>query len=182
MTTRHYVLNPHPTTAGQTQFDLGVLIGWLTDGRLGLTYQVKGDLNPLCIPTWCDQARADGLWRHTCLEAFIMPDAGPAYREYNFSPSGHWAAYDFEAYRQGRLDSLCSVPEISLVRTDNSLSLTARLAVPAEAGQARGRLHIGLSAMLENLDGQLGYWALAHARDQPDFHHPDTFLAILEHT
>ena len=31
---------------------------------------------------------------------------------------------------------------------------------------------IGLSAVVETTDGTLSYWALAHPRAQPDFHHP----------
>ena len=30
-----------------------------------------------------------------------MPGEGPAYREFNFSPSGEWAVYDFRSYRNG---------------------------------------------------------------------------------
>ncbi len=38
---------------------------------------------------------------------------------------------------------------------------------------------IGLSAVIETADGQLSYWALAHPRAQPDFHHRAGWTAHL---
>ena len=35
------------------------------------------------------------LWQTTCFEAFLRAPGGEAYREWNFAPSGDWAAYDF---------------------------------------------------------------------------------------
>ena len=32
---------------------------------------------------------------------------------------------------------------------------------------------IGLSAIIEEEDGTISYWALAHPPGRPDFHHPD---------
>ena len=32
---------------------------------------------------------------------------------------------------------------------------------------------LGLSAILEEEDGTISYWALAHPPGRPDFHHPD---------
>ena len=38
---------------------------------------------------------------------------------------------------------------------------------------------LGLSAVLEDLNGEKTWWALAHAPDKPDFHHPDSFALEL---
>jgi hypothetical protein len=38
---------------------------------------------------------------------------------------------------------------------------------------------LALSAILEEKDGTKTYWALAHADERPDFHHPDCFVARL---
>ncbi len=44
----------------------------------------------------------------------------------------------------------------------------------------RGRpLKLGLSVVIEDVDGNLTYWALAHPSDKPDFHHPDSFVLTL---
>ena len=32
---------------------------------------------------------------------------------------------------------------------------------------------VGMSAILEEEDGTISYWALAHPPGRPDFHHPD---------
>ena len=42
---------------------------------------------------------------------------------------------------------------------------------------ADGRL--GLSVVIETLDGAISYWALAHPSEKPDFHHPDSFILTL---
>jgi hypothetical protein len=39
---------------------------------------------------------------------------------------------------------------------------------------------LGLAAVLEDRQGRLSYWALAHLADRPDFHHPDSFILELQ--
>jgi hypothetical protein len=36
-------------------------------------------------------------------------------------------------------------------------------------------LQIGLSAVVEDINERLSYWALRHPPGKPDFHHPDNF-------
>ena len=50
----------------------------------------------------------------------------------------------------------------------------------AGASPSQVRLHIGLSAVIQDADGGTTYWALAHAPGKPDFHHPDSFAFTLE--
>jgi hypothetical protein len=38
---------------------------------------------------------------------------------------------------------------------------------------------VGLAAVIEDVSGDLSYWALAHLSDKPDFHHPDGFALHL---
>jgi len=42
-----------------------------------------------------------------------------------------------------------------------------------------GDFHIGLAAVIEELDGTKSYWALAHPPGAPDFHHADCFALTL---
>ena len=65
-------------------------------------YCLRGDIARLRVPAQQDPARVDNLWEHTCFEAFIGRNGDTAYREFNFSPTGQWAAYDFSDYRQRR--------------------------------------------------------------------------------
>ncbi len=128
------------------------------------------------LPDVTEEGRADGLWQRTCLEAFLRADEAEAYREWNFAPSGQWAAYDFTAYREGMANADVSAPPY--IRLEDNLTwwaVGATIAVPAEE-----HWNLGLSAVLEEQDGTKSYWALAHpAGDKPDFHHPDCFIAKL---
>ena len=122
------------------------------------------------------EGRADELWQATCFEAFLQAGDEDAYREWNFAPSGQWAAYDFTGYREGMEQADVGAPPY--IRVEDNLTwwaLGATIAV--EAGPA---WQLGLSAVLEELDGTKSYWALAHpAGERADFHHADCFAARL---
>jgi hypothetical protein len=119
--------------------------------------------------------RADELWRHTCFEVFVAEQGSTAYREFNFSPSGEWAAYAFTAYRVGMTPlQLDSPPQISWQQTIGRLELVAIL--PADMLiAAEGAMRMALSAVIEEQSGTITYWALKHPAGQPDFHHPESF-------
>lgn len=139
------------------------------DGGLLLHYRITGDLDRLRLPAPGPAAPADDLWRHTCGEAFVAAVDAPEYHEFNFSPSGQWAAYRFAAYRERATGDLPpAAPQLEFRRTPEGCELIARLD-PASlpAGPA---LQLGLSVVLEAGDGSLSYWALAHAAERPDFH------------
>ena len=102
-----------------------------------------------------------------------MPTGGPAYREFNFSPSGEWAAYAFAAYRDGG-PLVIADPIITVRRAPERLELEA--SVPVEGASLR----IGLSVVVEDAEGALSYWALRHAPGKPDFHHRDAFALELD--
>jgi hypothetical protein len=44
----------------------------------------------------------------------------------------------------------------------------------------RGKLALGLSAVVVDENGVLTYWALKHPARKPDFHHRDSFVLALE--
>ena len=127
------------------------------------------------IPEASEPVRADGLWKTTCFEAFLRPVGEQSYREWNFAPSGEWAAYDFADYREGGANAEVGAPPY--VRMEDNLiwwALGATIALDA----AR-QWELGLSAVLEEKDGTKSYWALAHTGDKPDFHAPGCFTARL---
>ena len=152
-------------------------ISFSPTGGLSLAYRLRGRLAELGIPAPRPAGAADGLWEHTCFEAFISIPGKPAYREFNFSPSGQWAAYSFLGYRQ-RDESAAPgpAPEISVRRHADGLELDAVLAPELLSG---GPLRLGLSAVVEAVDGHRSYWALAHPAGRPDFHHRDAFILTL---
>ena len=128
------------------------------------------------LPPPAEPERADELWATTCFEAFLRQEGGEGYREWNFAPSGQWAAYDFAGYRDGMAAAeVGAAPYIRLEDNFTWWTLGATIAVEADR-----KWHLGLSAVLEEKDGTKSYWALAHAPgDKPDFHHPDCFAAKL---
>jgi hypothetical protein len=153
--------------------------------RLSLEYELRGDLAGVRIADSGaagagaePNGRTDGLWRHTCMEVFIKSrpaaaDSGP-YLEFNLAPGGQWAAYRFSGYRAG-MAPLTGIhpPRIELRTQSERLLLAAQLEIPADLASAS--LRLGLAAVVEDAQRQLGYWALRHAGDRPDFHHPDSF-------
>ena len=70
-----------------------------TQGPLSVVYTVEGNLEKLLIPERRQPRIAERLWQHTCCEMFVARKGAAAYHEFNFSPSGEWAAYAFADYR-----------------------------------------------------------------------------------
>ena len=144
-----------------------------------------GILAGLLIPPPDTPGPADGLWQHTCFEAFVARTGEPAYQEFNFSPSGQWAAYRFSAERVRDLPAEAAAapfaPELVFVEQPQSLDL--QIWLPREAlppAAAGAPLILGLNAVLETRDGQLSYWALHHPTARPDFHHRAGFAHVLD--
>lgn len=145
--------------------------------HLTLDYLVTDPANAICWPAPA-QGRTDGLWQHSCFEAFVGSGTGPAYAEFNLSPSGAWAAYAFAGYRDSMRDLALAAPPIvtqaAPLHWHATLNLTG---LEALLGLAPWRLAI--TAVIEAKDGSKSYWSLAHPPGKPDFHHADCFAAQL---
>ncbi len=136
---------------------------------------VRAPIGRFVIPEAAEEARADGLWKTTCFEAFLRHPGDDGYREWNFSPSGEWAAYDFAGYRDGRADSELAHPPY--IRLQDSLTWW-QLGVTIALDE--GPWQLALAAVLEEEDGTKSYWALVHPDGaKPDFHAADCFAAKL---
>ncbi|MGZ8286333.1 MAG: DOMON-like domain-containing protein [Allosphingosinicella sp.] len=134
-------------------------------------YALGGDVERIRIPRPGPLERTEDLWRHTCFEAFLGAPGDESYLELNFSPSGEWAAYRFEGYRAGRTE--LDIPAPSIAGRCRGDLLVSRVSLTGLPGNRFWRL--GLSAVVEDVEGVLSYWALAHPPGDPDFHHPDCF-------
>lgn len=155
-------------------------LAWRSDGALTVWYEMTGDLDRVRVPAPTAPARRDGLWRRTCFELFIGSDRDDTYREFNFSPSGEWAAYAFRDYRERVPFDGIAAPHIRTQVQDDRFEQVVTL--PGEALPALvpgDRWCVGLSAVLESVDGWVAYWALAHAPGNPDFHHRAAFALRL---
>jgi len=173
-------LVPHPemrpTAVATVEVDVS-----RRDGFVHLTYGVE-PAGTLILPAFGFERR-DNLWKGTCFELFVRPESR-GYVEFNFAPLSAWNAYSFTDWRVGRRpfqpqaephlvdaridDRKESFPgryELDVVLSDDILSLAPAL--------------ISLTAVLEEEDGATSYWALAHPRGDPNFHHADCFAARL---
>jgi hypothetical protein len=168
----------HPQTPSPAIYRIAASVAMAPGDSLSLVFALEGDLSRLRIPEPGLPQRADGLWTHTCLEAFVMAEHGPGYREFNFSPSGEWAVYAFRGYRNAGEPETGPAPVIAVRRSRDRLELDARIChdFPPRARPLR----LGLSAVLEDTGGELSYWALRHPAGRPDFHHPEAFALQLE--
>jgi len=150
----------HPDTASSLK---GIHVR--VEPGLTVTFTVDGQM---LVPAPAARPRfADGLWQHTCFEVFVARPGMPGYQEFNFSPSGEWAAYEFDGYRSGmsRLE----------LKPRSVFDGGMRVTIPLRPGAMR----LALSAVIEEAGGRLSYWALRHAPGKPDFHHPDAFALAL---
>ncbi len=156
--------------------------------RLPRRRGVSGDSRP------ATDGRTADLWRETCCEAFLRVGAEPGYLEFNFAPSGQWAAYEFSAYRAGMRDLAIRAPLIDCRAEPTSPAIADRELVPGFALQATvelpenlwpdpmpaGSLHLALTAVLQlGRDGPTTYWSLRHPPGKPDFHDPANFALTL---
>lgn len=151
------------------------------DGALRVAFRLEGDIDRLRIPPPGTPRRAERLWEHTCFEAFIALRDAPAYHEFNFAPSGQWAAYAFRRYRDGKALELDWHPAISVRRTPSQLDLDAVIRVDRLLAIApHSPLRLALSAVIEDEQAERSYWALRHPPGPPDFHHPDALVLAFD--
>jgi hypothetical protein len=157
---------------------IGVTITHGASGDITLTFRLSGETDALKIPALSRPDRIDKLWKSTCFEIFIGHFEDENYLEFNFSPSGQWAAYQFASYREGMDDLATNAPDIKSEQSADALTLIVTLALP-DAWRERD-LRAGLSAVIATKSGNISYWAAAHSAGKPDFHHKDCFAVKLE--
>jgi hypothetical protein len=171
------VLTAHPSTPKGAVRSLGVQLRAEEPDVLVFQYSLDADMSRVRVPLSGAGEWADGLWKHTCFEAFVAAADAPGYHEFNFSSSLDWAIYRFSAYREGMSPAeIGRAPKISVHRGDDGLELQAavRLGHLADLRDAR-HLRIALAAVIEDDNGRLSYWGLRHPPGKPDFHHPNGF-------
>ena len=170
-------LHPDSRCAAVNGIDVSVLRG--AAGRLQLEYRTSGlpQLGKPDAAGLTEPMRADELWRHTCFEAFVRAPAAEAYYEFNFSPHLQWAAYRFESYRRDRKDVEVR-PSITTRTGGGAFELSAELALNGLPGLG-GSWRLALSAVIEEANGRMSYWALAHPPGSADFHQTDGFALEL---
>ena len=142
--------------------------------RLGGAIEAVRLSSPVASPS-----RQDGLWSTTCFECFWGVEGERPYWELNLSPAGHWNLYRLEAYRDGLRPEPCyDLPPHRLARDADGLSLSLDLPLPP-AIPPDVPLQVAITSVIEDRNGRLSFWALAHPGAEPDFHRRDGFLLRL---
>ena len=192
-------LQPHPDTPCGTLAGIEVELARTRPMKLALRYVLRGAAHNVRMKP--RPGSADPLWMHTCFEAFLRVAGEEEYLELNLAPSGEWAAYRFRRYREGMEAAPgvgASVLDFQQRRKPMDREQRARLKEagfdtlerfepsfyalkagvtldPAMSLSLDRPWQIGLAAVIEENNGRVSYWALAHPPGKPDFHHPDCF-------
>jgi hypothetical protein len=146
-----------------------------------IRYSLSGRVEDVLFPALNPQrGRRKNLWLATCFEFFLAFPDEPQYWEFNLSPSGDWNVYSMDAYRQISFQEEESIYSLSLVTRKDvdcyHLGTTVDL-TPIVEGQRP--VLIGISSVIQTLDGHETYWALVHPSPQADFHHRDSFILTI---
>lgn len=138
-------------------------------------FRLDGHIPGIIVPALAVPERTDNLWQTTCFEIFWQPLGGTFYREFNLSPSGRWAAYDFDSFREGMRDAPVDAMAIACSHDGSALILKASIAadLPAPA-------QVALNAVVEHAKGGTQYWALAFPPGKPEFHSEANRQLIIE--
>lgn len=148
------------------------------ENRLFLRYEVNGDTHAILLPAKASTpSRTDDLWKATCFEFFLALPNQPAYWEFNMSPSGGWNVYKMDAYRREGFREDIAFTQLPFLfsNTDNKLSLDISVDLSPIA-QPHQVVYVGITAIIQTMEGHETYWALAHPGPQADFHLRESFI------
>ncbi|MEJ6593583.1 DOMON-like domain-containing protein [Parasphingorhabdus sp.] len=173
-------LQCHPLTPVSAIEQITVEWSMTKAGTIWLRYHAVGNVEEVKLPDNLGQSqRMDNLWQNTCFELFLSEKGKQRYCEFNFSPSGNWAAYSFHSYRDGMDQvALAHSPEIFMDFSDTHMAIEVTIRLPDI--WMHDELDAGLSAVIEMRNGKKSLWALRHPADSPDFHHRDCFVFKME--
>lgn len=168
-------LVPHPAHAPMAIVSVEAEIIFPNPSLAMARYRIEG-LDEIVLPEFSGRGKQDELWQTTCFELFVARADG-SYREFNFSTSGRWAAYDFDTCRTGMRDyNPTQMPAVTARAGDRILAVNVTMMPRDLAGFERA----GLSVVIEETGGHKSYWALEHHGDKPDFHDASCFTLPLE--
>jgi hypothetical protein len=138
-------------------------------------FRLDGHVPAIILPPPATPGRMDNLWRTTCFEIFWQPLGDTCYREFNLSPSGRWAAYDFDSFREEMRDAPVDAIAIDCLHDATSLVLTARI-----AAQLAAPAQVALNAIVAHPDGTMQFWAMGFPPGKPEFHSEACRTLIVE--
>jgi hypothetical protein len=165
-------LHAHPSTGSGHIEGVRVRLERLGAGRLHLRFQIDAPADRIVLPPAAPPLRSDRLWETTCFEMFLKGATHPGYREFNFSPSGQWSAYEFGAYRAGMVQAaVAASPVLRLAVEPHRIAADIGLTLDLSDEPYR----VGLCAIVEEKEYKRTFWAASHGASEPDFHHRSCF-------
>jgi hypothetical protein len=171
-------LVPHPDTPPTAVGSVVCSVSWAGPGKWCFDYLVAEPPEALRLPAAVSPARADGLWQRTCFELFLRRSGDAGYWEFNFSPSGEWAAYQFDDYRAGMANLPIQPPCItSTDPAQFAFGMTARLialGIDAETSKMMAEMDVGAAD-----PGPVANYALIASLEDPAFDGPGPWLAAI---
>jgi hypothetical protein len=168
-------LEHHPQTPCGLIDEVTAEIGLRSGDVLVVSWRIVGNLEGLRIPDSGERLDPERLWEHTCCEVFERPAGGEAYVEWNFSPTGQIARFEFSGYRRRRPPSSSAAARFSVAIESGELRAEAHVPLSRALGEGA---RISLTIVMEDAAGALSYWALRHPCERPNFHHPDGFALV----
>ena len=171
----NFALQPFPGNNKLPQIEINGRVSRKED-ILSIEYQLFGDLNSISIaPAEKPPSRQFHLWEATCFEFFIGIPGDRNYWEFNLSPSGDWAVFALDDYRQGLRDELAfaSLP-FKVDRYPNYITLSLEFDL-SELILAEQDLEMSVTTVIKSSQDELSYWAISHSGKEADFHLRDSF-------
>jgi hypothetical protein len=175
----NFALQLFPTASKLPQIEINGRVN-RKDQMLSIEYQLFGDMNAISIaPPATSPSRQFHLWEATCFEFFIGIPGDANYWEFNLSPSGDWAVFALDDYRQGLRDELAftSLP-FKVDRYPNYITLSLEFDL-SELILAEQDLEMSVTTVVKSSQDDLSYWAIAHSGKEADFHLRDSFAINL---
>lgn len=171
-------LTCHPDTPAAAIGSVACSVSWADSGNWCFDYIVGEPPEALRLPAAAAPARADGLWQRTCFELFLRRPGETGYCEFNFSPSGEWAAYRFDDYRAGMTEQAIATPRItSSDPAQFAASMTAHLiALGIDAETAKMMAEMGVDGAG---GGPVAQYALSACLEGPAFAGPGDWMAAI---
>ncbi|MBD3649272.1 MAG: hypothetical protein HUJ31_17895 [Pseudomonadales bacterium] len=144
----------------------------VTREKIFCHYRMFGNISRIRWPeAAANLQREYELWTTTCFEFFLGPVDNTTYLEFNLSPGGNWNSFLFSDIRTGMAET--DILTLSSVKVDSPDATERQIAAFIDFHSSpsfNGQLCIGVSAVIEDVDGDFHYYALKHPGPRPDFH------------
>ena len=143
-----------------------------------LRYSLSGEIeNILLPPASVNPSRKDDLWKMTCFELFLALKDQPQYWEFNMSPSGDWNVYHMDAYRRVSFREETSIRRLPFENGNEAGVFHLNALVDLHPILPPNQLlEFGITAIIQTIDSNETYWALAHPAPFADFHLRESFI------